>query len=104
MPQWANSDRRDRLPKDWPQIRRRVLKRDGGRCTERNDYGQRCPELATDVDHVKPGDDHSLSNLRSLCSWHHNRKSGAEGAQARAAIRRRNGKKFKRTENHPGLL
>ncbi|WSR65857.1 HNH endonuclease [Streptomyces sp. NBC_01198] len=104
MPQWAGSDRRDRLPANWPQIRHRVLRRDGGRCTERNDYGVRCAELATDVDHIKAGDDHSLSNLRSLCEWHHDRKSGAEGAAARAANWRRNNRKFRRTESHPGLL
>ncbi|MEX1655530.1 hypothetical protein ABZ960_20475 [Streptomyces pseudovenezuelae] len=45
-----------------------------------------------------------MGNLRSLCSWHHRKKSGAEGAAAKAAKRRALAKKFNRTERHPGLL
>jgi 5-methylcytosine-specific restriction enzyme A len=101
---WAGSDRRSRLPKDWPRIRNRVLKRDGKRCTHINDDGVRCPDPATDVDHIVPGDDHSESNLRSLCEWHHRIKSGREGGAARAAKLKRNASKFKRVERHPGLL
>ncbi|MCY0933643.1 hypothetical protein [Streptomyces sp. H34-S4] len=56
------------------------------------------------MDHIEPGDDHSLSNLRSLCSWHHKQKSSREGAAAYAAKRRAIQKKFRRTEQHPGLL
>jgi hypothetical protein len=40
------------LPADWPRIRARVLRRDGNRCTHRDQYGERCEELATDVDHI----------------------------------------------------
>jgi 5-methylcytosine-specific restriction endonuclease McrA len=101
---WQNSDRRDRLPPDWFKIRARVLRRDGHTCTHRDDYGIRCADLATDVDHIKPGDDHSMENLRALCSWHHNKKSGAEGGAASQANRRRQNRKFRRTEDHPGLL
>jgi hypothetical protein len=56
------------------------------------------------VDHIKPGDDHSESNLRSLCSWHHGKKSGAEGGTAARKNWRRQDRKFRRTEDHPGLL
>ncbi|AWY07567.1 HNH endonuclease [Streptomyces phage Yosif] len=101
---WSSSDRRGRLPADWDKIRRRVLARDGHRCTHRDDYGTRCPEPATDVDHIKAGDDHSMSNLRALCSWHHARKSSGEGAAAKARARRRQDKKFRRDEDHPGLI
>ncbi|MGZ2360741.1 HNH endonuclease [Streptomyces sp. 372A] len=104
MPYWSSSDRRSRLPKDWPQIRVRILRRDGHRCTARNDYGARCAEPATDVDHILPGDDHRESNLQSLCGWHHRVKSSQEGAAAQAAIRRRHNRRFRRTEEHPGLL
>jgi 5-methylcytosine-specific restriction protein A len=45
-----------------------------------------------------------MGNLRSLCSWHHRQKSGAEGAAAKAAKRRAIEKKFRRTEKHPGLM
>lgn len=104
MPGWQNSDRRSRLPADWPKRRRRVLIRDGHRCTHRSADGVRCSEPATDVDHIVPGDDHRESNLRSLCAGHHRAKSSAEGARAQAAQRRRIDKRFRRTEDHPGLL
>jgi 5-methylcytosine-specific restriction endonuclease McrA len=101
---WQNSDRRDRLPPDWFKIRARVLRRDDHTCTHRDDYGIRCVDLATDVDHINPGDDHSPENLRSLCAWHHQKKSSAEGGRAAQANRRRQDRKFRRTEDHPGLL
>ncbi|PCG86366.1 HNH endonuclease [Streptomyces sp. WZ.A104] len=101
---WSSSSRRDRLPANWPQIRARVLRRDRNQCTARNQYGVRCPEIATDVDHIKPGDDHREANLQSLCGWHHRVKSSREGAVASAAVRRRNARRFRRTEDHPGLL
>lgn len=101
---WQNSDRRSRLPENWPKLRNRILKRDGHRCTHTNDEGVRCPDDATDVDHILPGDDHRESNLTSLCPWHHQKKSGREGAAAVHAIRRKHAQKFKRVETHPGLL
>ncbi|MFJ1932632.1 HNH endonuclease [Kitasatospora sp. NPDC088160] len=100
---WATSDRRARLPADWPRIRFRVLVRDGHRCTAKDQYGDRCIEPATDVDHIRPGDDHREVNLQSLCGWHHRVKSSREGAAAKAARRRRNDRRFRRTEEHPGL-
>ncbi|TGN83919.1 HNH endonuclease [Streptomyces griseoluteus] len=104
MPNWAGSDRRDRLPADWPRIRLRVLRRDGNRCTHRNQYGERCEELATDVDHIVPGDDHREFNLRSLCGFHQQAKSSREGALALTAKRRRINQWFKPTETHPGYI
>ncbi|MEU9126596.1 hypothetical protein AB0D08_00515 [Kitasatospora sp. NPDC048540] len=56
------------------------------------------------MDHIVPGDDHREANLRSLCGWHHRAKSSREGAVAKAAARRRQDRKFRRTEGHPGLL
>ena len=104
MPRWEGSDRRSRLPKDWSKIRLRVLRRDGGQCTALTQAGERCDSSATDVDHIVAGDDHRLSNLRSLCAWHHKQKSSREGAAAQAAKRRAIQKKFQRGEQHPGLL
>lgn len=69
-----------------------------------NGSNDRCTEPATDVDHIRRGDDHREENLRSLCSWHHNRKSSQEGGEARGAIRKRNAASFSRREAHPGLL
>ncbi len=106
MPNWEGSDRKERLPADWAELRRRVLRRDGYQCTAIRDDGEglRCPEPATDVDHIRPGDDHRMSNLRSLCGWHHRRKSSGEGGRARALARRRYERQFSRVEPHPGLL
>lgn len=81
---WTTSDRRERLPSDWPTRRQVVLRRDGWRCVATMRDGDRCTEVATDVDHVRPGDDHSLGNLQALCRWHHGRKSAREGVEARA--------------------
>lgn len=103
MGQWAGSNRREQLPANWQTIRRLTLRRDDHRCTWRHE-GVRCPEVATDVDHIRPGNDHADENLRSLCGFHHLKKSSAEGGAARAAIWRRNNRKFRRTESHPGLL
>lgn len=104
MPGWEGSDRRLRLPPDWDKIRKRILRRDGYRCRIRDTYSQRCSEPAVDVDHIINNDDHRESNLQAICDWHHKKKSGAEGLIAKAAAIRRAGKKFVRTEVHPGLL
>lgn len=105
MSGWQNSDRGDRLPPEWrTKIRPRILRRAGHRCQVTNTYGERCPELAAEVDHIRAGDDHSDDNLRAICEWHHGKKSGAEGAAALAAKRRRISKKYRRTEVHPGLM
>lgn len=96
---WAGSNRRSRLPADWPKIRSRVLKRDGRICHICHQPG------ADGVDHVIPGDDHSEANLRAV---HHNTppychrtKSSSEGgraAQAKRIPRKRP------QERHPGLI
>ena len=103
MPNWNGSDRRKRLPANWEVIRRRILRRDGHQCTHIDETGKRCTERATDVDHITPGDDHRDENLQSLCGYHHRKKSGAEGAQAVAANRRRADARFRRQEAHPGI-
>ncbi|GGN40200.1 hypothetical protein GCM10010109_68990 [Actinoplanes campanulatus] len=100
---WQGSDRRQRLPQNWPSIQRRILKNAEFRCTVRTE-GKRCTEQATEVDHIRAGDDHRDSNLRAICGWHHQQKSSREGGEAYAANRRRQAAKFKRTEAHPGLL
>jgi 5-methylcytosine-specific restriction protein A len=105
---WEGSDRRSRLPHNWVIIRRRVLRRDGHQCTVLDQNGVRCPELAEEVDHVVRGDDHSMENLRAICSWHHRKKSSIEGGQARQAQwkkqREEINNRFRRDEQHPGML
>ena len=91
MSGWTGSTRRARLPRDWPATRRRILDRDGHRCTWPG-----CTLPATDVDHITPGDNHTDTNLRSLCTPHHRRKSAAEGGNAGA-------RQTRPLERHPGL-
>lgn len=100
---WETSDRRQRLPAAWPKIRGKILKRDGHRCTH-TEYGIRCDRRASEVDHIEAGDDHRDANLRSLCTEHHASKSGREGGTASAQKRAEIGKRYRRTERHPGLL
>lgn len=97
---WASSNRRGRLPANWPRIRKQVLTRDRHQCQARNEDGTPCSLPATDVDHIQPGDDHSLTNLQSLCAWHHKRKTAAEAAAARPQYAPRK----RPAEKHPGAL
>ena len=100
---WSSSNRKATLPPGWESTRRRILKRDGYRCTAiRFDTESRCEEKATDVDHIVPhfeGGVEADSNLASLCPHHHKAKSSAEGGRA-ASARRKAAKK----RRHPGLL
>lgn len=101
--QWADSTRREQLPPNWWEIRAGILDRDGHQCTAiRTDTDTRCRAEATDVDHVDDRHDHRPENLASLCSWHHDRKSSAEGNAARWAKPRPPTQRFP-TEVHPGL-
>lgn len=102
---WEGSDRHDRLPADWDQLRLDVFARDGYRCTFTYPNGGRCPETTElECDHVKRGDDHSKGNLTTLCHRHHEMKSAREGAHARWDAIADKKRKFRRTEAHPGLI
>src|SRR5690606_18328711 len=100
MPAWSTSTRRRRLPPNWSAIRARILARDGGQCTW-IEHGQRCTSTGTDVDHIRPGDDHDNPNLRTLCQAHHKAKSSSEGGRASA---RKRAKRPREPEPHPGLI
>lgn len=97
---WAGSERKSRLPLDWPQKVAKVKQRAGGRCEAvRSKTGLRCTVPGSDVDHVTPGDDHRLENLQLLCRWHHNAKSSREGNEAKAQVRQ---SARRSPEKHPG--
>ncbi len=98
--QWKDSTRRNRLPRDWEARRRRVLLRDGNACQVKSETGIYCNAPANEVDHIERGDDHSLTNLRAICTPHHRAKSSAEGVAARAAKR---ASRARPDEPHPGL-
>lgn len=101
---WETSDRRGRLPSNWDALRRKVLRRDKHACQVKLGPGRICGKHATEVDHDRRGDDHSLANLRAICSDCHSRKSSAEGNEARRRRRSEISQRFRRTEQHPGLL
>ena len=101
---WEGSDRTFRLPSNWKLLRVHVLKRDNFQCQVLLPSGRRCLDVATEVDHIVAGDDHSPGNLRSICKAHHSRKSGQEGQQAMAKKRKAINERFRRTETHPSCM
>lgn len=98
---WSSSDRKSRLPANWPFLRKAVLERCGGRCEVLKKDGSRCRDRATEVDHIVAGDNHHASNLRGICTWHHARKSAMEGVEAK---RKANEILYRAPETHPGLI
>lgn len=95
---WETSDRRFRLPKNWPQLKRQVKARAHGLC-EAAPHDPRCDGVGTDCDHVIEGDDHSLGNLQWLSGPCHRAKTGRESA---ARNRQRAELRHRPTEQHPG--
>lgn len=111
MSGWRGSTRRARLPATWEsELVPMIYERDGAQCTH-TEHGERCPTRGyrdsrgrwrgLEVDHDKRGDDHSPSNLRLKCSYHHGLKSAQEGVEAKAAKAAAISKRFRRTEAHP---
>jgi 5-methylcytosine-specific restriction protein A len=120
--QWADSDRRSTLPPDWAtRIQPRILARDNLQCTWLGDLDNdgrpsdyitavhlgithqllnRCPSKATDVDHIGDREDHSDEKLRSLCGWHHDRRSSRQGNTAKA---KRAAQRLRPAAEHPGI-
>ena len=102
---WEGSTRKETLPPDWPQRRQAVFARDGNRCVVIKKDGRRCWDDASDCDHVGDRNDHRLENLRSLCSWHHQRRSSMQGGTASAQAGQARRKSILRPpEQHPGLI
>lgn len=101
---WETSTRKDRLPSNWLQLRKKVFETKGRICYIVED-GYPCTAEATEVDHVVAGDDHSLENLEPICNPHHRRKSSSEGwfamNQKKKAARKRVDKKYGWAESRP---
>lgn len=94
---WNTSNRRARLPGNWPRIVRDILSRDKNTCKLKFPG---CLLRATEVDHIDRGDNHAYSNLQAVCKKCHATKSAREGRQAqlsRRALRKRP------VESHPGV-
>lgn len=103
---WEGSTRKATLPVDWPKLRQDVFDRDGHRCTYMRSDGRRCSTRdRLECDHVGDRLNHDPSNLTTLCSWHHLRKSSSQGGQAAAAAKaERPSLARRKPERHPGLL
>ena len=93
---WETSDRRAGLPADWSARRGRVLQRDRGLCQIR---GPRCTRTATDVDHVRRGNNHDDENLQAVCRACHNGKTATESAARKRQLR---DARKRPQERHPG--
>ena len=121
--QWIGSARRDDLPANWAsEVVPFILDRDGHRCTWitghpdgdpaaylatlydprhqlRYDPDTRCVETSElEVDHAGERTDHRAEALRTLCHWHHAKRSSAQGNAARRRPSNR-----RKPEEHPGL-
>jgi 5-methylcytosine-specific restriction endonuclease McrA len=75
-------------------LRRYILERDAYRC--RLGFSV-CTIQATEVDHIRRGDDHHETNLQAVCRNCHQVKSSHEGDAAKPKTKRP-------PERHPGLL
>lgn len=90
------TNRKARLPSDWNTIRLRILRRDKYRCQI---AAEGCKRIATEVDHIRRGDNHADDNLQSACSVCHHRKTLTEAQEAR---RKKRAARFRPIERHPG--
>jgi 5-methylcytosine-specific restriction endonuclease McrA len=94
---WETSNRNTRLPWNWKAVRVKVLTRDNKLCKLRYEG---CLIKATEVDHIVRGDNHSMENLRAVCSECHKKKTSVESRRERLKLREL---KKRPAENHPGL-
>lgn len=98
----SGSRRVSPLPPDWKRLRQVVLERDGFQCVFVVPEGYRCPNRATDVDHIEPGGADELWNLRSLCGLHHRRITSSQAGR-RVHKRKSLAHPLRRQgEKHPG--
>lgn len=91
---WSTSDRRSRLPADWATRVAKVKDRDKV-CMDKH-HAPDCDGRAAEVDHIRQGDDHSLTNLQALSVACHARKTRLDNGY-RAAVKGP-------VEWHPGTL
>jgi hypothetical protein len=103
MAAWEGSTRKETLPPDWEQRRQAVFARDGNRCVIIKQDGRRCWDRENlECDHIGDREDHRLESLRTICSWHHQRRSASQGGTASANRLRPQTKRP--PETHPGLI
>lgn len=102
---WEGSTRKVTLPPDWEKRRDLVFQRDGNRCVIIKADGRRCWDREfLECDHIGDRDNHELSNLRTICKWHHQKRSSMQGGTA-SAVAKQNRPTLKRPpEAHPGMI
>lgn len=93
-PSWRTSP----LPRNWPTIQPRILRRDDYLCQIR---GPHCTKRATEVDHKGDPDDHRDEMLQAVCHTCHASKTGRDAARIGNA---RRPKRQRTPERHPGLI
>lgn len=93
---WKGSDRKSRLPSNWPKIRARILARDPTCkiCGVRPSAF--CDHIVAKADLNEPSD------LQGVCGPCHDQKSSREGNEAQRANPRPG--RARPAEQHPGLL
>lgn len=87
-----------KLPGDWENRRKRVMRDAKGVCQLRLEG---CRVRAREVDHIGDRDDHRLSNLRAVCVPCHRKRTQE---QSRVAVKKAWAKARPRPRKHPGLL
>ena len=93
---WASSDRRSRLPADWPKRVAEVKARAHGKC-QAHVHELDCDGVGRECDHVENGDDHSLANLQWLSIPCHKAKTQREAQAARPT-------RARPQPRHPGVI
>jgi hypothetical protein len=86
-------------PRGWKALRAQVLERDGNQCTWIED-GERCTGEGTDADHIADPQDHSPANLRTLCGYHHRKRTAIQARAAHGPLPSR----ARPAAPHPGLV
>ena len=100
--------RRFPLPDNWySEIRPSILARDGvclwGFLPGELWPGEaNCTNASNEVDHIGDPNDHSLDNLRGICTFHHRRRTASQGVEGRARIRQDKPKNRPKPK-HPGI-
>lgn len=97
---WDTSHRHDRLPEDWQLIRAEVKARANGRCQAKQ-HANGCNGIGTDCDHIIPGDNNSLENLRWLSNACHKAKTVRETAARNSWYRKT---RLHPVEENPGSI
>jgi hypothetical protein len=89
---WENSDRRARLPKDWPKRVAQTKARARGLCQAKT-HEPECDGVGRECDHIQRGDNHDLSNLQWLSTPCHKAKTNAEKPT-----------RYRPQQRHPGVI